>query len=98
MWNLLRRRFKIIIVVLLANTIVLVGFVVWAETPPAPMAEAYEALKSDSAVNVSTKDWIIFQSVIPNKNIGSLFILVEWLISGPILRWLTGLLRKDILL
>ena len=70
MWNLLKRRFKIIIVVLLAITIVLVGFVVWAETPPAPMAEAYEALKSDSAVNVSTKDWIIFQPVIPNKNMG----------------------------
>jgi dienelactone hydrolase len=70
MWNLLKRRFKIIIVVLLAITIVLVGFVVWAETPPAPMAEAYEALKSDSAVNVSTKDWIIFQPVIPNKNVG----------------------------
>ena len=70
MWNLLKRRFKIIIVVLLAITIVLVGFVVWAETPLAPMAEAYEALESDSAVNVSTKDWITFQPVIPNKNVG----------------------------
>jgi dienelactone hydrolase len=50
--------------------IALVGFVVWAETPPAPMSEAYYALESDSAVNVSTKDWIIFQPVISNKNIG----------------------------
>jgi hypothetical protein len=66
----LKRRFKIIIGVLLTVTIVLVGFVVWAETPPAPMLEAYEALESDSDVIVSTKDWIIFKPVISNKNVG----------------------------
>ena len=65
----MKRRFKIIIVVLLTVTIVLVGFVVWAETPPAPMLEAYEALESDSAVIVSIKDWIVFQPVISNKNV-----------------------------
>jgi hypothetical protein len=70
MWNLLKQRFKVIIVVLLAITIVLGGFVVWAETPPAPMVEAYEALESDSTVIVSTKDWIIFQPVIQNKSVG----------------------------
>jgi len=48
----------------------LVGFVVWAETPPAPMLEAHDALKSDSAVIVSIKDWIVFQPVISNKNVG----------------------------
>jgi len=48
----------------------LVGFVVWAETPPTPMLEAYEALESDSDVIVSTKDWIIFKPVISNKNVG----------------------------
>lgn len=66
----MKRRFKIIIGVLLTVTIVLVGFVVWAETPPAPMLEAYEALESDSDVIVSTKDWIIFKPVISNKNVG----------------------------
>jgi hypothetical protein len=48
----------------------MVGFVVWAETPPEPMLEAYDALESDSAVTVSTKDWIIFQPEISNKNVG----------------------------
>jgi hypothetical protein len=48
----------------------LVGFVVWAETPHVPMLEAIEALESDSAVIVSTKDWIIFEPVISNKNVG----------------------------
>lgn len=66
----MKRRFKLLIGVLLTVTIVLVGFVVWAETPPAPMLEAYDALESDSAVIVSTKDWIVFQPVISNKNVG----------------------------
>ena len=66
----MKRRFKIIIVVLLAITIVLVGFLVWAETPASPMVEAYEALESDSTVIVSIKDWIIFQPVIPHTNVG----------------------------
>ena len=66
----MKRRLKITIGVLLTVTIVLVGFVVWAETPPAPMLEAYDALKSDSAVIVSIKDWIVFQPVISNKNVG----------------------------
>jgi len=66
----LKRRFKIIIGFLLTVTIVLVGFVIWAETPPVPMMEAYEALESDSAVIVSTKDWLVFEPVISNKNVG----------------------------
>jgi dienelactone hydrolase len=66
----LKRRFKIIIVVLIVVTFVFVGFVVWAETPPAPMREVYDALETDSAVIVSKTDWIVFQPVISNKNVG----------------------------
>jgi len=66
----LKRRFKIIIGVLLIVAIVFVGFVVWAETPPAPMLEAYDALESDSEVIVTTNNWIVFQPVISNKNVG----------------------------
>ena len=66
----MKRRFKIIIGVLIAISVVLIGFVVWAETPPAPMVEAYEALESDSAVNVSTKDWIVFEPLVSNKDVG----------------------------
>ena len=66
----MKRKFKIIIGVLLAVTIVLVGFVIWAETPPAPMLEAYDALEPDSAVIVSTTDWLVFQPAISNKSVG----------------------------
>ena len=66
----MKRRHKIIIGVLLAITLILVGFVGWAETPPAPMLEAYEALKSDSEVIVTTKNWIAFEPVISSKNVG----------------------------
>lgn len=66
----LKRKYKIIIGVLLTITVILVGFVVWAETPPTPMQEAYDALKSDTEVTVTTRDWIIFQPLVSNKNIG----------------------------
>jgi hypothetical protein len=66
----LKRRIKIIIGVLLIVAIVFVGFVVWAETPPAPMLEAYDALESDSEVIVTTNNWIVFQPVISNKDVG----------------------------
>jgi len=56
----MRRRSKVIIGILLAVAVVLVGFVVWAETPPSPMPEAYDALKSDSLVTVSIGNWLIF--------------------------------------
>ena len=65
----LKRRFKIIIGVLLTITIILVGFVVWAETLPAPMLEAYEALESDPEVIVTTKNWIVFEPVTSNKSV-----------------------------
>jgi dienelactone hydrolase len=66
----LKRKLKIIIVVLFAVTIILVGFVVWAETPPAPMIEAYDALKTDSAVIVSTTNWLVFRPAISDKSVG----------------------------
>ena len=66
----MKRRNKIIIGVLLAVVIVLVGFVVWAETPPAPMPEAYDALKSDSSVTVSVGNWLVFSPVPSNASTG----------------------------
>ena len=66
----MRRRSKVIIGVLLIVTIVLVGFVVWAETPLGPLPEAYDALHSDSAVTVSTGSWLVFEPVNFSKNIG----------------------------
>jgi hypothetical protein len=66
----MRRRNKIIIGVLLAVTIVVAGFVVWAETPLGPMPEAYDALNSDSEVIVSLGRWLVFEPVNSSKNIG----------------------------
>ena len=66
----MKRRYKIVITVLLTLTIILVGFVVWAETPPTPMLEAYEALESDSEVIVTTTNWIVFEPVISSENVG----------------------------
>ena len=56
--------------VVLIVSIVLIGFVVWAETPPAPMQKAYDALESNSQVIVVTNDWLVFKPVISNKNVG----------------------------
>ncbi len=64
------RRNKLIIAILLVVTVVLAGFVVWAETPPVPMTEALYALKSDSAVSVSTGDWLVFSPLSSNASTG----------------------------
>jgi pimeloyl-ACP methyl ester carboxylesterase len=66
----MRLRNKIAIGILLVVTIVLVGFVVWAETPFAPMPEAFEALQSDSAVRVTINQWLVFEPVGSNKDTG----------------------------
>ena len=42
----MRRRFKVLLGILLVVLVVLVGFVVWAEPPPSPMPEAFDALKN----------------------------------------------------
>ena len=50
--------------------IILVGFVVWAETPLGPMSEAYDSLNSDLEVTVSTDRWLVFEPINSSKNIG----------------------------
>ena len=57
----MRRRFKILIIVLIAVMVVFSGFIIWAETPPAPMHQAYEALSSDSNVTVLQNRWLVFE-------------------------------------
>ncbi len=66
----MRRRNKLIFAILLVVAVALVGFFVWAETPPVPMAEALSALKSDSAVSVSTGNWLVFSPVSSNATTG----------------------------
>ena len=56
----MRRRYKILLAVLIVILVVFSGFLVWAETPLGPMPQALEALKSDSAVTVTTGRWLVF--------------------------------------
>jgi hypothetical protein len=65
-----RLRNKIIIVVLLALTAVVAGFLAWAEMPLAPMPEALAALNSDSAVTVTIDRWLVFQPTNFSSNVG----------------------------
>ena len=69
----MKRRFKILIVVALAVIVVFSGFVIWAETPPSPMEEAYNALQSDEAVSVLRGQWLVFQPNLNNYTTGFIF-------------------------
>jgi hypothetical protein len=57
----LRRHNIVILAVVAAILIVVIGFVVWAETPLGPMTESHQALISDSIVDVSTGQWLAFK-------------------------------------
>jgi predicted esterase len=56
----MRRRYKVVVGILLLLLVVLVGFVVWAETPLGPMPQALVAMQSDSIVTVSIGKWLVF--------------------------------------
>jgi hypothetical protein len=47
-----------------------VGFLVWAETPLAPMPESIALLQSDSQVQVNEAGWIVFQPVNADPDTG----------------------------
>ena len=66
----MKRRYKILLAIPLIIAVILVGFVIWAETPPSPMPEAYDSLKSDSVVTVSIDNWLVFAPVSPNISTG----------------------------
>jgi hypothetical protein len=69
----MRRRYKVLIVVLIIVLAVFVGFTVWAETPPAPMQQAYDALQSDANVTVIQGQWLIFEPTTANYTTGFIF-------------------------
>lgn len=57
----MRKRYIVILVALVAVLIIFSGFVVWAETPPAPMQEAFDALESDEKVDVLSGSMLVFE-------------------------------------
>lgn len=71
---MVKRRLKIVIAVItLAIAIPLIGFAVWAYTPPSPMPEALVALQSDANVAVATQPWLIFTPTNSQKPVGFIF-------------------------
>jgi hypothetical protein len=53
--------------------IIVTGFLVWAETPPSPMQEAFNALKSDANVTVVSGQWLVFEPKATNYTVGFIF-------------------------
>ena len=66
----MRRRYKILIIVLLVALMIFTGFIVWAETPPSPMKQAINALQSDSNVTVISGQWLTFKPTTTNYTTG----------------------------
>src|SRR5512137_3069214 len=66
----MRQRYEVLLGILMVLAMILAGFVIWAETPPSPMPEAYDALKSDSLVKVSIGNWLVFAPVSSNSSTG----------------------------
>jgi Alpha/beta hydrolase family len=69
----MRRRFKVLIAVLICVLAVFSGFVIWAETPPSPMQQAFDVIKSDANVTVIQGHWLVFEPTAVNYSTG--FIL-----------------------
>ncbi len=67
-----RRRIILLIAVLIV-LITAAGFVVWAETPPSPMQDAFAALQSDANVTVVYSQWLAFEPRVTNNTVGFIF-------------------------
>ena len=70
-WRFLvmRRRYKAVMVLLIAVSMGVTGFVVWAETPLGPMPEVLEALNSDMGVEVTIGSWLVFRPLNSTKKV-----------------------------
>ena len=61
---------RISLIIGLILVIAIGGFLVWSNTPLAPMPEALAALQPDSQVQVTTGPWITFQPASSNTDTG----------------------------
>jgi len=72
MQNLKWKRLLLVVLVILALAVS--GFVVWAETPLAPMPEALAALQSDDQVQVASENgWSVFRATTETPTTGFIF-------------------------
>jgi hypothetical protein len=69
----MRRRYKVLIIILIAVLAVFLGFVIWAEVTPAPMQQAYDALLSDENITVMQGQWLVFEPNTANYTTGFIF-------------------------
>lgn len=65
------KRYWLLLPLVLA--LALAGFVIWAETPPAPEAVALEAMNSDELVEVTQDHWIVFEPKTEPAKAGVIF-------------------------
>ncbi|HET7143528.1 MAG TPA: alpha/beta hydrolase [Anaerolineales bacterium] len=64
---------RVLLGLLIVAALLVLGFVVWAETPLGPAPEALSALESDSQVTVTMDDFIIFQPATLQPTTGFIF-------------------------
>ncbi len=64
---------KILLSLLFVVLLLSAGFVIWGETPAAPMPEALAALNSDTQVIVKTGDWLEFTPAEGEAQTGFIF-------------------------
>lgn len=67
------RRTKILLIAIIIVLMILTGFVVWAETPPTPMPEAFAALNSSENVTVVSGQWLVFEPKVTNYSVGFIY-------------------------
>lgn len=80
---------RFLLIILVALVLLVVGFVVWAETPLGPAPEALAALQSDAQVKVISADWITFQPADAAATTGFIFYpggRVDYRSYAPVLR------------
>jgi hypothetical protein len=58
----LRRRNIVILSIAAVFTVIVSGFIIWAETPLGPMPEVNQSLKFDLTVDVSKGQWLTYKS------------------------------------
>jgi hypothetical protein len=63
----------ILIAVITLLAVIVSGFVVWGLSPSKPMLEAWNSLKSDQAVIVSSGNWLAFSPCASQPTIGFIF-------------------------
>jgi pimeloyl-ACP methyl ester carboxylesterase len=66
----MRKSLRILLVIIGLLVVITGAFIAWGETPAKPMPQALAALKSDSQVNISTGNWLVFSPAASNPTTG----------------------------